>query len=75
MTRRFLHGASRGQCCQLFLGAVAALGSLHATVAATFDFDGLPMTVPDGFLIERIAAPPLVERPVSIAPHPAAGRL
>lgn len=68
MTRRFLHGASWGQCCQLFLGAVAvvALGPLHALVAATFDFDGLPMTVPDGFLIERIAAPPLVERPVSI---------
>ncbi len=68
MTRRFLHGASWGQCCQLFLRAVAvvALGLQHASVAATFDFDGLPMTVPDGFLIERIAAPPLVERPVSI---------
>ena len=49
MTRRFLHGASWGQCCQLFLGAVAvaALGLQHASVAATFDFDGLPMTVPE----------------------------
>ena len=35
--------------------------------AATFRFGDLAITVPDGFAVERAAAPPLVERPVSLA--------
>lgn len=42
--------------------------------AATFRFGELPITVPDGFVVERIAGPPLVDRPVTVA-FDADGRL
>jgi len=35
--------------------------------AATFRFGDVAITVPEGFTVERAAAPPLVERPVSLA--------
>lgn len=38
-----------------------------AASAATFRFGDLPISVPDGFVVEQVAAPPLVERPVTIA--------
>lgn len=38
-----------------------------AAAAADFKFGELTLTVPDGFVVERIAAPPLVNRPVSIS--------
>lgn len=48
------------------LRAIAAI-SLAASlaVAAEFKFAGQTLTVPDGFEVELIAGPPLVERPVS----------
>ena len=51
--------------------AVSAALSMSAGVAALqaaeFRFDGLPLTVPDGFVVEQAAGPALVERPVTIA--------
>lgn len=38
-----------------------------AAMAAPFKFDSLTITVPDGLEIERIAGPPLVDRPISMA--------
>jgi hypothetical protein len=35
--------------------------------AAQFHFGSLTLTVPDGFEIEQIAAPPLVDRPISLS--------
>lgn len=46
-------------CCLVFLAPAA--------FAASFNFDGLSLTVPDGFEIDRIAGPPLVDRPISAA--------
>ena len=66
------HGTRRtsGWSVSLSLALLVALGG--ATVgrpapAATFRFGELPITVPDGFVVERIAAPPLVDRPVCVA--------
>ena len=42
--------------------------------AAEFHFDGRRFTLPDGFVLERIAGPPLVDRPIS-ADYDEAGRL
>jgi len=44
---------------------VAAAGSPLA--AAEFHVGGLPLTVPDGFVVEQAAGPTLVERPVTLA--------
>jgi putative membrane-bound dehydrogenase-like protein len=33
----------------------------------TFRFDSVGITVPDGFAVQRVASPPLVQRPVSLA--------
>jgi len=41
--------------------------SSSPAAAATFCFGDLPITVPDGFVVEQIAAPPLVDRPVTVA--------
>lgn len=46
-------------CAVLALAAPAFAGS--------FKFDGQTITVPDGFVIERVAGPPLVDRPISAA--------
>ncbi|HLX60014.1 MAG TPA: PVC-type heme-binding CxxCH protein, partial [Planctomycetota bacterium] len=40
--------------------------ALSAT-AAQFKFDAQTLTVPDGFEVELIAAPPLIERPISMS--------
>ncbi len=52
-----------------FLTRLAAISAASwlATLApaATFEFGDLPLTVPDGFVVEQVAAPPLVERPVT----------
>jgi putative membrane-bound dehydrogenase-like protein len=50
------------------LAAIVIWMSLAASAAAAeFAFDGLKLTAPDGFVVERIAGPPLVDRPVSVA--------
>lgn len=56
-----------------FAAAAAALlaASLHA---ASFKFEKQTLTVPDGFTVELVAGPPLVNRPISIA-FDEAGRL
>jgi putative membrane-bound dehydrogenase-like protein len=45
--------------------ACGALCVAACANAATFDFGELPLTVPDGFVVERVAGPPLIERPVT----------
>ena len=35
--------------------------------AATFPFPGQTITVPDGFEVQRVAQPPLVDRPIAAA--------
>src|SRR5437868_3721017 len=35
--------------------------------AAQFKFDKLTLTVPDGFVVDRVAAPPLIDRPISMS--------
>lgn len=53
--------------------AVAALSSLTTAAAApagptaSFKFSTQTLTVPAGFTVEQVAAPPLVNRPISIA--------
>jgi putative membrane-bound dehydrogenase-like protein len=52
------------------LGVSALVGGtwhVEPVRAATFRFGDVPITVPDGFVVERIAAPPLVDRPVTVA--------
>src|SRR6478735_5067778 len=46
---------------------IAILTLSPAAFATTFKFDGQTITVPDGFVIERVAGPPLVDRPISAA--------
>ena len=49
-------------------GDVIGIGpGVAAARAATFRLGDVGITVPDGFEVERAAAPPLVERPVSLA--------
>ncbi len=52
----------------------AALTTASAAKAETFTFGTLPLTVPDGFVVEQAAAAPLVERPITCA-FDDAGRL
>ncbi|MFM8435322.1 MAG: N,N-dimethylformamidase beta subunit family domain-containing protein [Planctomycetia bacterium] len=47
--------------------AAAILPGTAPVAAATFRFGDLPTSVPDGFVVERVAGPPLVERPVTLA--------
>lgn len=63
-TRRGIHGSAGGVRWAV---ASCAIGLAGIAPAATFRFGDLPITVPDGFVVERIAAPPLVERPVTVA--------
>ena len=46
---------------------VVALGLVESAQAAQFKFDNQTFTVPDGFTVERVAGPPQVNRPISIA--------
>ena len=49
-------------------GLVAGCAGWHHCVAAEdFRFGDLTLSVPDGFTVEQAAAPPLVDRPVTIA--------
>ena len=57
---RITHHASRA----LLLGITLSLLSL-ATDAAQFKFATQTLTVPDGFEVELVAGPPLVDRPIS----------
>src|SRR5881394_4113858 len=48
--------------CGLFSAGLGLVLSAHA---AQFKFPTQTLTVPDGFEVELVAGPPLVERPVS----------
>ena len=50
----------------LFAATLAALLSSTAP-AASFKFPQHTLTVPDGFTVELVAGPPIVNRPISIA--------
>jgi putative membrane-bound dehydrogenase-like protein len=52
----------------LELGIALFTAALVSSIsAAQFQFPGHTLTVPDGFIVEQVAAPPLVDRPISIA--------
>jgi putative membrane-bound dehydrogenase-like protein len=51
----------------IFSACVSLAALLSPARASDFAFDSLTLTVPDGFAVERVAGPPLVDRPVSIA--------
>ena len=51
-------------CIALTLGLVLPVN----TQAAQFKFATQTLTVPDGFEIELVAQPPMVDRPISLAP-------
>lgn len=53
---------------------VALLGSAHASKAGEVVLDDQTFTLPDGFAIERVAGPPLVDRPI-VADFDERGRL
>src|SRR5881397_4448886 len=46
------------------LALLAALGLTTTVDAAQFKFSTQTLTVPDGFEIEQVAGPPLVNRPI-----------
>src|SRR4051795_12096093 len=58
----------------LVLVATAALASPAPTAAAEFKLNGRTFTLPDGFALEVVAGPPLVDRPI-IADFDDQGRL
>lgn len=45
----------------------AALGAAAPLIAADFQFGELTLRTPEGYVVERLAGPPLVERPIAIA--------
>ena len=49
------------------IAATLAVLLIPAAEAASFKFVQQTLTVPDGFTVELVAAPPLVNRPISIA--------
>lgn len=49
---------------RLLVSFVVLLGVRHLVAGADFTIDGMPLRVPDGFVIEKVAGPPLVNRPV-----------
>ena len=55
-------------------GALIFFSAFSRTIAAEFKFPGQTLRVPDGFTVELVAAPPLANRPISIAFDPQ-GRL
>jgi putative membrane-bound dehydrogenase-like protein len=59
-----------------FVGSLAACSLLLASwgSAAQLQLDGRTFTLPDGFTIERVAGPPLVDRPI-VADFDEQGRL
>ncbi len=63
MKRSPCSSASRTIATFLLLSA----GFSSATSAGEIKLDGRTFTVPDGFTIERVAGPPLVDRPITAA--------
>jgi putative membrane-bound dehydrogenase-like protein len=60
--------SSRSRACRLVATCVLlATGISTATRAGDVKLDGRTFTVPAGFTIERIAASPLIERPITAA--------
>jgi len=53
------------QCILVRSLSIFLCGFFLAAEAAEYEFAGQKLTVPDGFEIEQIAGPPLVERPIS----------
>jgi len=51
-------------CCYF---ALVVLGHCFAASAAEFKFEPHTFTVPDGYVVERVAASPLVDRPINMA--------
>src|SRR5262245_55246791 len=47
--------------------ALAFLALTRWAAAASFTFGDQTFTVPDGFTLERVAGPPLVDRPITMA--------
>jgi len=47
--------------------AASALGATAGAATASFTFPTQTLTVPAGFTVEQVAAPPMVNRPISIA--------
>ena len=47
----------------MLAGAAALIGS--AAGGGEFAFEGLSLSVPEGFAVEQVAAPPLIDRPVT----------
>jgi putative membrane-bound dehydrogenase-like protein len=52
---------------RLFVSLFLVAGCLHETHAGELKVDGRTIRVPDGFTVERIAGPPLVDRPITAA--------
>src|SRR6266404_6034738 len=50
--------------CFVLLGCMAGFSVVLKTGAAQFKFANQTLTVPDGFEVELVAGPPLVDRPV-----------
>jgi putative membrane-bound dehydrogenase-like protein len=68
VAKRFAHEL------HMMIGALALCAVPFAVVAEApapktveFAFEGLKLTVPEGFTVTRVAGPPLVDRPVSVA--------
>ncbi len=53
-----------GASARLRLGALSLAMFVGAAPAAQFSFPGQTLTVPDGFVVEQVAGPPLVDRPI-----------
>jgi hypothetical protein len=74
VTRFFAVGWSETCLSAAAWGFCIGFATAAPAGAATFVFGDLPLTVPDGFVVEQAAGPPLVERPVTCG-FDEAGRL
>jgi putative membrane-bound dehydrogenase-like protein len=52
-------------CLHRILSCVLIISAVAAPQAAQYHFSNQTFTVPDGFVLEQIAGPPLVDRPIS----------
>jgi len=64
---RWMPGRRWSAAGVLLLTVGVAVSPPRLGLAATTTVAGLPFSVPDGFVVEMIAGPPLVERPVAVA--------
>src|SRR5207249_7478155 len=60
-------GIQRWNRLAMVAGLVAAMGLTSVIAAAEVQVDGRTFRIPEGFTIERIAGPPLVDRPITAA--------